>query len=217
MRRKEKAAHILAILRANNPRPATELNYETPWQLLTAAVLSAQSTDRQVNRVTANLFEKYPGPAEMAALTPEELAEEIKSLGLFRNKSRHLVEAARVLLEKYGGIVPVTREGLMSLPGVGRKTANVVLANAFGIPALAVDTHVFRVANRLGLARAKKPEDTEKQLTRVIPREDWADAHHWLILHGRYICTARNPRCPHCPISQYCEYDIKNSKNMQSE
>lgn len=217
MRRKEKAAYILAILRENNPHPATELNYATPWQLLTAAVLSAQSTDRQVNRVTADLFEKYPGPAEMAALTPEELAVEIKSLGLFRNKSRHLVEAARVLLEKYGGIVPDTREGLMSLPGVGRKTANVVLANAFGIPALAVDTHVFRVANRLGLARAKKPEETEQQLTRVIPRENWADAHHWLILHGRYICTARNPQCPYCPISQYCEYDKKNSKNMQSE
>jgi endonuclease III len=203
--RKEKAAFILNVLRELNPEPATELNYATPWQLLVAAVLSAQSTDKQVNKVTAALFRKFPGPAELAELEPEELAGEIKTLGLFRNKSKHLVAAAKVVVSEYNGQVPAIFEQLQKLPGVGRKTANVVLANAFGIPALAVDTHVFRVANRTGLAKAKSPEETEKQLTRAIPRELWASAHHWLILHGRYTCTARNPRCLQCPVAIHCD------------
>jgi endonuclease-3 len=207
--RKEKAQQVIANLQVNNPHPVTELNYETPWQLLVAAVLSAQSTDKQVNKVTASLFKKYPGPVEIAALSQEELAEEIKTLGLFRNKSKHLVAAARAVVEQYQGEVPRDKKALRELPGVGQKTANVVLANAFGIPALAVDTHVFRVANRLGLAKAKTPELTENQLTRAIKRELWSDAHHWLILHGRYTCTARNPQCPQCVISQHCDHYLK--------
>ncbi len=204
--RKRQARMVLSALAAANPHPRTELRYRTPWQLLVAAVLSAQTTDRQVNRVTEQLFAKYPGPEEMAALTPEALAEEIKNVGLFRAKSRHLVAAAKTVVECYGGKVPSATEELMSLPGVGRKTANVVISNAFGVPALAVDTHVFRVANRLGLAQAKTPEEAESQLTGIIPREMWSDAHHWLILHGRYTCTARSPRCEQCPVSTACDH-----------
>jgi endonuclease-3 len=215
--RKEKAKEILALLNEENPHPVTELSYKTPWQLLVATVLSAQSTDKQVNKVTAALFQKFPEPAAMAQLQPEELAEEIKTLGLFRNKSKHLVATAKALMEKYGGEVPATLSELQELPGVGRKTANVVLASAFGIPALAVDTHVFRVANRTGLAKAKTPEETEKQLTRAIARELWADAHHWLILHGRYICVARNPRCLQCPIFNYCNYAQKRRRAMSEK
>jgi endonuclease III len=212
-RRKDKAARILARLQEMHPHPATELNFATPWQLLAAAVLSAQSTDRQVNKVTAGLFSKYPGPEQMALLEPEELAGEIQTLGLFRNKSRHLVAAARAVVEQYGGRVPDSLEKLQKLPGVGRKTANVVLSVAYGIPALAVDTHVFRVANRTGLARARTPEETEKQLTRAIPRRQWSDAHHWLILHGRYICTARKPHCDRCPVWEDCDdYRSKQKK-----
>lgn len=205
-RRKEKAKIIFTILEEQNPHPVTELNFETPWQLLVATVLSAQSTDKQVNKVTTLLFDKYPYPAQFAALTPEELAEEIKSIGLFRTKSKHLVVSARALLERHGGEVPADLVSLLSLPGVGQKTANVILANAFGIPALAVDTHVFRVANRIGLAKAKTPVATEEQLTSIIGRELWADAHHWLILHGRYICHARNPHCSQCSLREHCDY-----------
>jgi len=205
-RRTEKAKRILAILGEQNPHPVTELNFDTPWQLLVATVLSAQSTDKQVNKVTALLFAKYPHPAEIAALTPEELAVEIKSIGLFRTKSKHLVASAKALLERHGGEVPADLPSLLALPGVGQKTANVILANAFGIPALAVDTHVFRVANRIGLAKAKTPEATEQQLTSTIVRELWADAHHWLILHGRYICHARNPHCAQCSLREHCDY-----------
>lgn len=200
----------MAELARLNPHPQTELNFETPWQLLVAAVLSAQSTDKQVNKVTASLFAKYPNPADMAALTPDELAEEVRNVGLFRNKSKHLVAAAREIMEQHNGGVPRTFKELSLLPGVGRKTANVVLSNAFGIPALAVDTHVFRVANRLGLAKAKTPEETERHLTRAIPRKLWSDAHHWLILHGRYICVARKPKCAICPVSDHCQYYEKS-------
>lgn len=214
-RRKEKAHHIMQILREHNPHPATELNFETPWQLLAATILSAQSTDRQVNKVTAALFRDYPGPAEIGRLTPDELAERIKTLGLFRNKSRHLVGAAREVLAKHHGEVPKTLDELQSLPGVGRKTANVVLANAFNIPALAVDTHVFRVSKRTGLTNAKTPQATEKQLTRAIPKELWAAAHHWLILHGRYVCTARKPRCAVCPVSEHCDHHKKGYEHRE--
>lgn len=206
MQRKEKAKHIFTILQKQNPNPTTELIFATPYQLLVATVLSAQSTDKQVNKVTALLFAKYPNPAQLAAQKPEILAEEIRTIGLFRTKSKHLVALAQELLAKHGGEVPASISALLALPGVGQKTANVVLANAFGLPALAVDTHVFRVANRTGLARAKTPAQTEKQLTNTIARKHWADAHHWLILHGRYVCLARNPRCPQCSLGEFCDY-----------
>lgn len=209
--RKKQAENILEILASKNPNPATELVFETPWQLLVATVLSAQSTDKQVNKVTKKLFLDCPGPEEMAALAPEELAEKIKTLGLYRNKSKNLVATAQLIVNKFAGQVPQTREELESLPGIGRKSANVILANAFGIPAFAVDTHVFRVANRTGLAAAKNPRETEKQLTEIIPEELWSKAHHWLILHGRYICTARSPKCGDCPLYQHCNYPEKGS------
>jgi endonuclease-3 len=209
--RKKQSAEILAILKEKIPEPRSELHYQNPWQLLVAAVLSAQTTDKQVNKVTAVLFKKYPGPKEMAALTPDELAEEIHNVGLYRNKSKHLVAAARMVIERYGGKVPQSFTELRSLPGVGRKTANVVLSNAFSIPALAVDTHIFRVARRLGLARGKTPEKVELELTRLIHESLWSDAHHWLILHGRYTCKARKPDCPLCDISAYCRHYQKTN------
>ena len=197
---------VLEILRKANPNPQTELKFASPWQLLVAAVLSAQSTDVQVNKVTSALFARYPGPAEMAALTEEQLASEIKTLGLYRHKSRYLLATAQLIMERFNGKVPSRREELQSLPGVGRKTANVILAAAFSVPALAVDTHVFRVAGRLGLAKAHTPEEAERQLTRVIPRHLWTNAHHWLVLHGRYVCLARRPRCGICPLCSFCCY-----------
>lgn len=213
MKRRERAAKVLEILRQANPDPQTELQYSSPWQLLVAAVLSAQSADSQVNKVTKTLFAKYPGPAEIAALTPEQLAEEIKSLGLYHNKARHLVATARLIVSAYGGQLPGTRAGLQALPGVGRKTANVILSTVFSQPALAVDTHVFRVAGRLGLAQGRTPEVTERQLTRVIPRKLWTAAHHWLVLHGRYVCLARRPHCHICPLCSYCLYFAKGGKD----
>lgn len=210
-RKKEKAKRIFAILAEQNPHPETELNFKTPWQLLVATMLSAQSTDKQVNKVTSLLFEKYPSPAQLAVLTPDELAKDIKSIGLFRTKSRHLLATAKTLLERFDGEVPSDLDSLLSLPGVGQKTANVILANAFAIPALAVDTHVFRVANRIGLAKAKTPAATEKQLTAIIGRELRANAHHWLILHGRYICHARKPHCSQCSLREHCDY-FQNKK-----
>ncbi|MBE3591246.1 MAG: endonuclease III, partial [Firmicutes bacterium] len=195
---------ILERLRALYPNPKTALHWTTPFELLVATMLSAQSTDARVNQVTARLFPKYRTPADFAALSPEALAEEIRDVGLFRTKAAHIVEASRLILERHGGEVPGEREALEALPGVGRKTANVVLANAFGVPAIAVDTHVFRVANRLGLARARTPEETERQLMRRIPKKDWADAHHWLIYHGRRVCHARRPRCEACALADLC-------------
>jgi endonuclease III len=216
-KRSEKAGRVLAELGRTNPSPRTELKFKSPWQLLVATILSAQSTDRQVNRITEHLFRKYPGPAELASLSPDELEREIQGVGLFRNKSRHLAATARAVLENHGGQVPSTLEELQALPGVGRKTANVVLSNAFGVPALAVDTHVFRVSGRIGLTKAKTPEQAEKQLTRAIPREMWSEAHHWLILHGRYTCTARKPGCHACPVSADCNYYAKLSRSKSLE
>lgn len=201
---------ILERLRALYPNPKTALHWTTPFELLVATMLSAQSTDARVNQVTARLFPKHRTPEDFAALSPEELAEQIRDVGLFRTKAAHIVQTARLLVERHGGEVPRDREALEALPGVGRKTANVVLANAFGIPAIAVDTHVFRVANRLGLARAKTPEETERQLMRRIPREDWADAHHWLIYHGRQVCHARRPRCEDCALADLCPAARRN-------
>lgn len=195
---------ILRRLARLYPNPKTALVWTTPFELLVATVLSAQSTDRRVNEVTARLFPEAGTPEAMARLTPSELAEKIRDVGLFRTKAKHLVELARIILDEHGGEVPCEREALEALPGVGRKTANVVLANAFGVPAIAVDTHVFRVANRLRLAHARTPEQTERDLMRVVPRKDWADAHHWLIYHGRRVCHARRPACADCALLDLC-------------
>lgn len=180
----ENASQILSGLSELYPDPKTELNFETPFQLLVATILSAQTTDKQVNRITEKLFQKYKTPEELAALTPEQLEEDIKSCGLYKNKAKNIVAASRILVEKHQSSVPDSFEELINLPGVGRKTANVVLANAFGKDAIAVDTHVFRVSNRLGLAQSDTPEKTEKDLKQIIPSQDWNKAHHWLIFHA---------------------------------
>lgn len=195
---------ILDVLAAKYPEPRTALHWKTPFQLLVATILSAQCTDSQVNKVTARLFQRYPDAEAMSRLTPEELEGYIRHLGLFRAKARNILAACRILVERHGGEVPRDRRALEELPGVGRKTASVVLANAFGVPAIAVDTHVFRVANRLGLAEARTPEETERQLMRRIPRRQWAPAHHWLIYHGRETCHARRPKCEVCELRPYC-------------
>lgn len=195
---------ILNILEQQYKGTTTALEYKNKFELLIATILSAQTTDMQVNKITKKLFAKYPTPQEIFNLTAEELAEEIKGCGLYCNKAKNILAAVRILLEKYNGEVPANREALMSLPGVGRKTANVMLANAFGIPALGVDTHVFRVANRLGLVNAKTPYDVEEQLVAQIPREKWGEAHHWLIWHGRRICRAQKPLCNECPLKELC-------------
>lgn len=203
-RRKIPTQEILDRLARTYPDARCALEHENPFQLLIATILSAQCTDKRVNMITARLFPRYPGPADFVALTQEELEAEIRDCGLFREKARNIRETCRLLLERYGGEVPDRMEDLIQLPGVGRKTANVVLANAFGVPAIAVDTHVFRVANRLGLAEATTPLETEKQLMARIPRELWSQAHHWLIHHGRNLCHARSPRCAECPLLELC-------------
>lgn len=197
---------ILDILADCYPDAHCELNYRNPFELLIATILSAQSTDIQVNKVTAPLFEKYPTPADFLTLTEEELAAEIRGLGLFRNKSKNILKTCRLLVEQYNEEVPREREELEKLPGVGRKTASVVLSNAFNVPALAVDTHVHRVANRLGLANSKNTMDTERQLTSQIPREEWSITHHRIIWHGRRVCSARSPKCNTCALLSVCKY-----------
>jgi endonuclease-3 len=204
------AKHILDALEQAYPDATTALIYENPFELLISTILSAQCTDRQVNLVTEKLFDLFPAPADFAKLEPEELEPHIKSCGFYIVKARHIVLACRMLLGKFGGEVPRTMEELTTLPGVGRKTANVVLSNAFGVDAIAVDTHVFRVANRLGLAQAKTPEETEKQLMKNIPQEKWSRAHHWIIRHGRQVCHARKPECADCPLVEWCEYTEKS-------
>ncbi|MFC4077731.1 endonuclease III [Salinithrix halophila] len=195
---------ILTTLAGMYPDAHCELEFRNPFELLIATILSAQSTDRQVNIVTKGLFTKYPAPEDYLDLTEEELAGEIRGLGLFRNKSRNILQTCRILVSEHGGKVPETRTALEALPGVGRKTANVVLSNAFGVPALAVDTHVQRVANRLALADSNNPLETEKQLMRRVPRSEWTDTHHRLIWHGRRICSARNPKCGQCDLLPSC-------------
>lgn len=197
---------ILDVLARTYPDARCALRYRNPYELLVATVLSAQSTDRLVNRITPGLFARFPGPRELAAADPAEVAECIRECGLYRTKARNLVAAARRLVEEHGGEVPRDRAALERLPGVGRKTANVVLSNAFEVPAIAVDTHVFRVANRLGLAEAGDPLETERQLMRRIPRRDWSAAHHRLIHHGRRVCRARNPLCHLCPLEDLCRH-----------
>jgi endonuclease-3 len=200
---------IFERLRAANPAPRSELAYRTPYELLVAVVLSAQATDKSVNLATERLFPVASTPAAMVALGEAGLREYIRTIGLYRNKAKNLVALSRILLERFGGEVPRTREELESLPGVGRKTANVVLNTAFGQPAVAVDTHIFRVANRTGLAPGKDPLEVEQKLLKLTPPEFLMNAHHWLILHGRYVCVARKPRCPQCAIRDLCEYRAK--------
>ncbi len=197
---------ILKILENLYPNPKTALKHNGPFQLLVATILSAQCTDERVNQITETLFPAFPTAHHLAAASFEEVAAHIRSAGLWRNKAQNLIKTAQILVEQHGGQVPNTREELEALPGVGRKTANVVLANAFGIPAIAVDTHVFRVANRLGLSSAATPQETERQLMEAIPKEKWIDAHHWLIRHGRALCKARSPLCDQCPLQEHCRY-----------
>ena len=200
---------IYERLRSANPHPATELEFATPFQLLVAVILSAQATDKSVNAATRKLFPVAGTPQAMVSLGVERVEGFIKTIGLYRNKARNVVELSRLLLERHGGEVPATREALEALPGVGRKTANVVLNIAFGQPTIAVDTHIFRVSNRTGLAPGDTPEEVESRLVKFTPAEFAQDAHHWLILHGRYTCLARTPRCPDCVIRVECEFRKK--------
>lgn len=192
-----------------NPEPKGELDHVNPYTLLVAVVLSAQATDKGVNKATAPLFRKVTTPQQMLDLGEAGLIEYIKTIGLFRAKAKNVISLSRALIDHFGGEVPKTREELESLAGVGRKTANVVLNMAFGIPTIAVDTHVFRVSQRLGMAKGKTPNDIEVQLEKVIPKKYRQHAHHWLILHGRYTCIARRPKCPECPVRSLCPWPDK--------
>ena len=205
----EKRREIFRRLHEDNPEPKTELNYSSPFELLIAVILSAQATDVGVNKATARLFPVARTPQAMYALGYEGLCEYIRTIGLYPTKARNVLETCRLLVEQHGGEVPQTREALEALPGVGRKTANVVLNTAFRQPAMAVDTHIFRVSNRTGIAPGKNVLEVEQKLLRHVPREYLLDAHHWLILHGRYVCQARKPRCGSCRIEDLCEYRSK--------
>jgi endonuclease-3 len=196
---------FFATLAAANPQPASELEYTSVFELLAAVLLSAQATDVGVNKATRRLFPVANTPARMLALGVEAVSDHIRTIGLYRNKARHLIETCRILVEQHGGQVPRTREALEALPGVGRKTANVVLNVAFGEPTCAVDTHIFRVGNRTGLAPGKNPLQVELQLESRVPERYRVEAHHWLILHGRYVCVARAPRCGVCAVSPWCD------------
>ena len=208
---KAKRHEIFSRLREDNPNPVTELNYSNPFELLIAVILSAQATDVGVNKATDKLFPVANTPEAIHALGVEGLSEYIKTIGLFNSKAKNVIETCRILIEKHGSQVPETREELEALPGVGRKTANVVLNTAFGHPVMAVDTHIFRVSNRTGIAPGKTVLEVEKKLMRHVPREFLQDAHHWLILHGRYVCKARTPQCGSCRIEDLCEYKHKTS------
>lgn len=202
-------AAIFARLAAAKPNPTTELNYSSPFELLVAVILSAQATDKSVNAATSLLFKRANTPAKLLALGEAGLTEHIRAIGLFRTKAKNVIATCKMLSEQHGGTVPQTREALESLPGVGRKTANVVLNTAFGQPTIAVDTHIFRVANRTGLAPGKTPLEVEQKLLRSVPEQYKKDAHHWLILHGRYVCLARKPNCQACLIESLCEFKKK--------
>jgi endonuclease-3 len=206
---KEKRRAVFERLRAANPHPATELNYTTPFELLLAVILSAQATDRSVNKATEQLFPLANTPQAVLDLGVERLKRHIRTIGLFNTKAKNIIETCHLLLERHDGRVPEDRKALEALPGVGRKTANVVLNTAFGHPTMAVDTHIFRVSNRTRIAPGKTPLEVEKKLLRSIPEEFLQDAHHWLILHGRYTCIARKPRCGSCVIEELCEYRDK--------
>ena len=206
-----KRLEIFRRLHEDNPEPKTELNYSSPFELLIAVILSAQATDVGVNKATARLFPLARTPQAMSALGYEGLCEHIKTIGLYPTKARNVLETCRLLVERHGGEVPQTREELEALPGVGRKTANVVLNTAFRQPAMAVDTHIFRVSNRTGIAPGKNVLEVEKKLLKFVPKDYLLDAHHWLILHGRYVCQARKPRCGSCRIEDLCEFKGKTS------
>ncbi len=204
-----KRREIFLRLQAVNPHPTTELEYSTPFELLVAVMLSAQATDVSVNAATRHLFPVANTPEKILALGEEKLREYIQRIGLYKTKAKHVMQTCRLLVEKHGGAVPQTREELEALPGVGRKTANVILNTAFGQPTIAVDTHIFRLANRIGLAPGKDVLEVEKKLLKFVPEEFLHDAHHWLILHGRYVCQARKPKCGACIIYDLCEYKKK--------
>jgi endonuclease-3 len=204
-----KRREIFERFRAANPNPTTELKYTTAFELLVAVVLSAQATDKSVNLATDVLYKKHNTPEQIARLGVAGLEKYIQRIGLYRTKAKNVVELCRILVEKHGGEVPTTREELEALPGVGRKTANVVLNTAFGQPTVAVDTHIFRVANRTNLAPGKDPLEVEQRLLKFTPPEFLQNAHHWLILHGRYVCIARKPGCPECLIRDLCEFKQK--------
>ena len=205
----EKRREIFARLKAANPHPTTELEYTTPFELLIAVILSAQATDVSVNKATRQLYPVANTPAAIYALGVEGLIPYVQTIGLYRNKAKNVIETCYILLEQHGGEVPRDREALQALPGVGRKTANVVLNTAFGVPAMAVDTHIFRVSNRTGIAPGKNVDIVEQKLMKFVPSEYLMDAHHWLILHGRYTCTARSPQCWNCLIADLCEFRQK--------
>lgn len=206
---KEKRYQILSRLRENNPHPTTELNFSSPFELLIAVLLSAQATDVSVNKATVGLFAVAPTPQKMLELGVEGVREAIKTIGLFNTKAANVIKTCQILTEKQQGEVPENREALEALPGVGRKTANVVLNTAFGWPTIAVDTHIFRVSNRTGFAPGKNVDQVEAKLLKVVPAEFKVDCHHWLILHGRYTCIARKPRCGSCIIEDLCEFREK--------
>ena len=211
MTNKQRIGQIFAILAQSNPQPTTELEYASDFQLLVSVILSAQSTDKQVNIVTKGLFAAAPDAARMAALGEDGIRARIRSLGLFNSKARNLAQTCRIIAEQYQGKIPQQREQLQQLPGVGRKTANVVLNTLYQQPVIAVDTHIFRVANRLGLTKANNVDQSEQQLMRCVPKDYLLGAHHWLILHGRYTCIARKPRCPSCPLLALCPYPDKTT------
>ena len=206
---KEKRTAIYRILRERMPAPTTELEYVNAFELLIAVILSAQATDVGVNKATAKLYPVANTPASILALGIDGLKPYIRTIGLYNSKAENIIKTCRILIERHGGEVPRTRSELEALPGVGRKTANVILNTAFGEPTIAVDTHIFRVANRTGLAKGKTPFEVEKRLVRLTPDEFKKDAHHWLILHGRYVCKARKPLCGECPIRECCEFTKK--------
>ena len=205
----EKRRKLFERLRSANPKPTTELAYGTPFELLVSVVLSAQATDKSVNAATEKLYREANTPQAMLALGEEGLIAIIKTIGLYRSKAKHILETCRLLVERHGGEVPESREALEALPGVGRKTANVVLNTAFGHPTIAVDTHIFRVGNRTGLATGKTPFEVEQKLEQFVPDEFKRHAHHWLILHGRYTCVARKPLCEKCLIADLCKWPGK--------
>jgi endonuclease-3 len=206
---RDKRTAIFSTLRDANPEPTTELEYDSPFELLVAVILSAQATDVGVNKATRKLYPVANTPQAIYDLGVDGLKQYIRTIGLFNSKAENIIKTCRILLDEHDGEVPRSREALERLPGVGRKTANVILNTAFGEPTIAVDTHIFRVSNRTGIAKGKTPLEVEKRLLRLTPEEFLKDAHHWLILHGRYTCKARKPACAECPIESWCEYRKK--------
>jgi endonuclease-3 len=207
MLKPERYRHFVEYFSTHQPNPVTELRYSNPFELLIAVILSAQCTDKRINQITPALFERYPDPQALAASTPEDVFNYIRSVSYPNNKAKHLVGMAKILVEQFNSVVPSDLNDLQKMPGVGRKTANVIASVVYDAPAIAVDTHVFRVANRIGLTtNARTPLEVEKQLVKFLPQETLGTAHHWLILHGRYICVARSPKCDICPLTWFCRY-----------